>query len=88
MTVTARPTPSPIIQTGLSAGLDRQWMITGTVDGHSIAAKTAISSVDPSVILFWFDTTEITVDSNLTIVSAYDVTGKQLGHTKINREGG
>lgn len=62
--------------------------ITGTVDGHSIAAKTAISSVDPSVILFWFDTTEITVESNLTIVSAYDVTGKQLGHTKINREGG
>lgn len=162
VTVTASPTPSPIIQTGLKAGPDRQWVIktvsvdvadttrktfgfainertvdgkltedmviseatagremkpgfhavepvygydggivqpaygyfvgdpvkiTGTADGRSVTAKTATSSVDPSVIVFWFDNTQVTADSNLTAVAAYDAAGKQIGHAKVNREG-
>jgi hypothetical protein len=161
--VTAPPTPSPIIQTGLKAGPDRQWVIktvsagganagqktfgfaineraadgkltqdmvisevtageamkpgfhavepvygydggvvqpaygyfvgdpatiTATVDGRSVAASTAASSVDPSVIVFWFDNTTVTADSNLTAVSAYNAAGNQIGHAKVNREGG
>ena len=61
--------------------------ITGTVGGKTVTARTAPSSVGPSVIVFWFDNTEVTQDSKLTRVTAYDAAGKRLDQARVYTEG-
>ena len=61
--------------------------ITGTVDGKSVIANTSPSSANSSVIVFWFDNTKVTGDSELTRVTAYNAAGTQLDQAPVYSEG-
>ncbi|MEH1169065.1 hypothetical protein V6V47_27155 [Micromonospora sp. CPCC 205539] len=46
--------------------------IVGTVDGRKVAARLAPWSVDPQVVIFWFDPADLTPGDRLDGIVAYD----------------
>jgi len=52
--------------------------ITVLADGKLLEAHHAAWSEDPSIIVFWFDPTQITPDTNLQSLTAYDSNGRTL----------
>lgn len=52
--------------------------IDGVVDGHHVAARLAYWSLDPDVVIFWFDPQALTPGQRLDGVVAYDAQGRKL----------
>jgi hypothetical protein len=77
-----------LVQPGFGYFVGAPAQITGTVGDKTFTAKMAPSSAGPSVIVFWFDTAEVTGEIPLTRVRAYDSDGKQLAQARVYSEGG
>lgn len=52
--------------------------ITVLADGKRVEAKHAAWSEDPSIIVFWFDPEQVTPDTTLKSLTAYDSNGRTL----------
>ncbi|WP_409489318.1 hypothetical protein [Amycolatopsis sp. cmx-11-12] len=52
--------------------------ITSTIRGKPVEAKTATWSEDPSVVIFWFEGSEVESSNVLTPLIAYDAKGQRL----------
>ncbi|MEA5367618.1 hypothetical protein VA596_49365 [Amycolatopsis sp., V23-08] len=52
--------------------------ITTTVHGKTVEAKLANWTADPSVVIFWFATTDVPDSASLTPLIAYDKNGNRL----------
>ncbi|MET8233909.1 hypothetical protein ABZS77_24870 [Micromonospora sp. NPDC005298] len=52
--------------------------IVGTVDGQQVEARLARWSVDPQVVIFWFEPAELTPGRRLDGIVARDATGRRL----------
>ncbi|WP_414936332.1 hypothetical protein [Amycolatopsis sp. cmx-11-51] len=52
--------------------------ITSTVRGKPVEARTAVWSEDPSVVIFWFEGSEVESSNVLTPLIAYDAKGLRL----------
>jgi hypothetical protein len=52
--------------------------ITTTVHGRTVEARTAQWSVDPNVVIFWFNPDAVPDSAVLTPLIAYDADGKRL----------
>ncbi|WP_181773109.1 hypothetical protein [Amycolatopsis pittospori] len=52
--------------------------ITSTVRGKPVEAKAVPWSVDPSVVIFWFDQAQVESSDVLTPLVAYDAKGQRL----------
>jgi hypothetical protein len=52
--------------------------ITTTVHGRTVEARTAQWSVDPNVVIFWFNPDAVPDSTVLTPLIAYDADGKRL----------
>ncbi|HKT02650.1 MAG TPA: hypothetical protein VJT31_24230, partial [Rugosimonospora sp.] len=52
--------------------------ITASVNGHTVQARQAAWSQDPSVVFFWFDPAQVPAGTHPTGLAAYDRTGQRL----------
>ncbi|MEV6908225.1 hypothetical protein [Amycolatopsis sp. NPDC051071] len=52
--------------------------ITSTVRGKPVEARTAVWSEDPSVVIFWFEGSQVQSSNVLTPLTAYDAKGQRL----------
>lgn len=52
--------------------------ISSTVRGKPVEAKTAVWSEDPSVVIFWFPSSDVESSDVLTPLVAYDAKGQRL----------
>jgi hypothetical protein len=52
--------------------------ITTTVHGKTVQANLATWTEDPSVVIFWFNTTDVPDSASLTPLVAYDKNGNRL----------